>query len=448
MTTTPTPLTGDTIAPSTSRREVWSWALWDWGTQPFATVITTFVFAPYIASAAFGTQNQTSTAVSIATGISGLLIAALAPVLGQNADRQGSKLRSLRWQTWLLALLSAALFFVRPEPSYLWPGLILLGIGTIISEIASVNYNALLDDVAGGRNIGRISGFGWGMGYLGGIVVLLLLFFTMIQPAVGLFGVTHDDSMHIRASMIICGVWTLLFTIPTFLWVRERPRGVPGPRTGIVASYRELFASIGRLWRTSRHTLWFLIASALYRDGLAGVFLFGGILAGGTFGFSPTDVIVFGAAANIVAGVSTMLFGLLDDRLGPKTVIVTSLVGLVSTGLLVFALHDRGQLVFWVCGLIMCMFVGPAQSASRSFLTRVAPEGRSGEVFGLYATTGRVVSSLSPFAFGTAVVLGARITGEANTQYWGILGVVLVLALGLAALLPIKLSHDSGHHTF
>lgn len=424
-----------------SKKRIIAWGMWDWGTQPFNTVITTFVFAVYITSSNFGSTNATTTALSISTAIAGLFIALLAPVLGQNSDRSGKTVRNLRIQTWVLALLSASLFLVRPEPAFLWLGLALLGIGSIVSEIAGVNYNATIEQVADQRTVGRVSGFGWGMGYLGGIVVLLIIYFLLIQPEVGLFGVSDADGLDIRASMIVCGLWTMVFTIPAFLVLKDRPRE-RAPRVGVVQSYRLLGRSITRLWNTSRHTVYFLLASALFRDGLAGVFAFGGVLAAGTFGLSAGEVIIFGAAANIVAGVATMLFGMLDDRLGPKRVILYSLGSLVVIGILIFVLHEGGKPVFWSLGLLMTIFVGPAQAASRSFLARLIPEGKSGEIFGLYATTGRVVSFLSPAALGLAIGLGALLTGKENTQYWGILGIVLVLAAGFAVLLPVKEHHE------
>ncbi|MEO7421378.1 MAG: MFS transporter, partial [Ornithinibacter sp.] len=214
-----------------------------------------------------------------------------------------------------------------------------------------------------------------------------------------------------------------------------RPRA---SRVGVAMSYRLVWRSIRALWGTSRHTVYFLLASALYRDGLAGVFAFGAILAAGTFGMSAGEVIIFGAAANIVAGVATMAFGLLDDRLGPKRVILISLAALVVLGVAIFVLHDGGVGTFWVLGLLMTVFVGPAQAASRSFLARLIPEGKSGEIFGLYATTGRVVSFLSPLAFGGFIAVGAVVTGAENTQYWGILGIVLILAAGFAVMVPVK----------
>jgi Permeases of the major facilitator superfamily len=172
------------------------------------------------------------------------------------------------------------------------------------------------------------------------------------------------------------------------------------------------------------------------------VFAFGAVIAAGTFGFTAGEVIIFGAAANIVAGLSTMVFGVLDDRIGPKRVILISLTALVILGTAIFVLHDGGATVFWICGMLMTMFVGPAQSASRTFLARLIPMGRAGEIFGLYATTGRVVSFLSPAAFGLAIGLGAAVTGQENTQYWGILGIVLVLLAGLVVMIPVKERQD------
>src|SRR5690606_26014185 len=152
---------------------------------------------------------------------------------------------------------------------------------------------------------------------------------------VGLFGVTGDEGLDIRVSMLVCAVWIAVFTIPALVSLKDRPVE-RAPRVGVVQSYRLLFGTIRRLWRTSRHTVWFLLASALFRDGLAGVFAFGAILAAGTFGLSAGEVIIFGAAANVTAGVATIGFGAVDDRFGPKKVILLSLVSLVVLGLLIF----------------------------------------------------------------------------------------------------------------
>ncbi len=412
--------------------KVLSWAMWDWGTQPFQTVITTFVFSVYLTSSAFGDTESTSLALSLATGIAGAFIALLAPVLGQGSDRSGKRMFNLRWQTWLLAGLSASLWFVKPDPAFLVLGLVLLGLGNIVAEIANVNYYSAIDQVSTPQSVGKVSGLGWGMGYIGGIAILLLI--------VALRGADFDAG-DVRFAMLLCGAWTAVFTVPIFLALRDKPDPPTRKRLNPLQAYGALFRSLVRIYRTSPNTIWFLFSSALFRDGLAGVFTFGAVLAAGTFGFSFGDIIIFGIVANVSAGVSTMIFGLLDDRIGPKKVIMISLVALVLLGSTIFFLHDGGKPVFWVCGLAMTLFVGPAQSASRSFLARIIPAGKAGEIFGLYATTGRAVSFLAPLAFGGAILLGKRFV-DGDAQYFGILGIVLVLLVGLVAMFGVK---EEGH---
>lgn len=423
-------------------RRVITWSLYDWGTQPYHSVIITFVFAVYITSAPFGSVNDTTSALSLATGISGLFIALLAPVLGQSADRSGKTVTLLRFLTAAIVLLSAALFFVKPHPAYLAIGLTFFAAGTLAAEIAAATYNATIDQVASGRSVGRVSGFGWGFGYIGGIVSLLTIYFAFIHPEVGLFGVTGAEGLDIRISMLFCATWTLLFTLPPLLMLRNQaPTITEGRHPGIIGSYRELWRTLVVLWRTDRPLVTFLIASAVFRDGLAGVFTFGAVIAAGTFGFSAGDVIIFGAVANVTAGVSTILCGFLDDWIGPRRVILFSLGALAVLGAMVFVFHAGGRTAFWLLGLGMTLFVGPAQSAARSYLARLIPEGKSGEVFGLYATTGRAISFLSPLFFGAAIQIGIGLKHEENSQYWGILGIVVLLVVGLLVMLKVREIH-------
>lgn len=171
-----------------------------------------------------------------------------------------------------------------------------------------------------------------------------------------------------------------------FVRVPEAPPAEHRERVGFFRSHAVLAGDVIRLYRESRPTFWFLLASAVFRDGLAGVFTFGAL---GAVTFTFNEIVIFGIAAKVVAGVNTILAGPLDDRFGARAVILTALGGLVITASAVFVLHDRAKQVFWTCGLLLRLFVGPAQAASRSFLARVTPAGREGEIFGLHATTGR-----------------------------------------------------------
>ena len=298
----------------------------------------------------------------------------------------------------------------------------------MFSEIAGVNYNAMLVQVSTTRTVGKVSGLGWGFGYLGGIVALIIV---VVVTKLNWFGMPLENGMAFRVIAVGCAVWTIIFAIPIFLNVPEIEASSRREHVGFFGSYVVLVKDIARLYRESNQTFWFLLASAIFRDGLAGVFAFGAIIAAVTFKFTSDEVLIFGIAANLVAGLSTIVAGRFDDIFGPRAVILFSLAGLVVAGTATFLLHDAGKTVFWVSGLILCIFVGPAQAASRSLLARVTPAGREGEIFGLYATTGRAASFLSPGLWALLIAIF-------GFQYWGILGIVAVLALGLVLMLFVK----------
>jgi len=219
--------------------------------------------------------------------------------------------------------------------------------------------------------------------------------------------------------------------------VPEAPAVPRGSGGGIGHAYVLLWHSVRGLWHEARSTLWFLAASAVYRDGLAGVFVFGAVIAANAYNFSDNEVIMFGIAANLVAGLVTLVSGRFDDRLGPRTVIIAALCGIVIGGLAVAFLHGLGNITFWIFGLLLAGMVGPAQAASRSLLARVSPIGRETEIFGLYATTGRAASFLSPIAWAIAV-------GVTGATLWGTLGIITVVAIGLVLLLFVRTPADHG----
>lgn len=380
--------------------------------------------------------------------VAGVVIALLAPVTGQRSDRSGKPRRMLGIFTTIVVVLTACLFFIQPDPDYLWAGIVILAVANIFFSLCDVNYNGLLNSVSTLENRGRVSGIGWGMGYLGGIVLLLIVFLGFINPEVTWLGIPNEDSMGIRLSMLVAAAWFGIFALPLFLSSthKDADRTVAQPRESFIASYRRLWQTLTSLFRSNPQVVWFLLAAAIYRDGLAGVFQYGGVIAQGTFGFSSGDVILFAIASNVVAGISTIIAGTLDDKIGPKKVIVGSLWLLILSSLLVFLFHDAGSFVFWTLGLVLSAAVGPAQSASRSYLARMIPAGREGEIFGLYATTGRAVSFLAPLMFALSIGIGRWVLpAGANAQYWGILGIAAVLIAGLILMRKVTAQADTMH---
>lgn len=413
---------GDAVPPRPSRVAAAAWALWDWGSAAFNAVITTFVFVPYLARAVAPAEGPVSGTeyVARAMAITGLVILVFAPVMGQRADARGRRRSSLGVWSALTWLIMFSLFAIKDSPDYLLAGLVLIGLGNVCFQFAEVNYFAMLPQVSTPANVGRVSGLGWGMGYFGGIVLLALVYFGLIAPEVGWFGVTADEGMKYRVVAVGAAVWFMIFGLPVLFAV---PRNVPPPGSrplGPIAAYRKLYADVRTLWQTRRSAVWFLLASALYRDGLAGVFTFGAVLAVTVYGLSESQVLIFGIAANVVAGLAAVIGGRIEDRVGPKPVIMASLALLVGAGTVL--LFVSGPTMFWIFGLILCLAVGPAQASSRSYLARLAPRGHEGEMFGLYATTGRAVSFVGPALFAAFAAWGG--------DRLGTLGIVVLLLAG------------------
>lgn len=417
-------------------RQVLAWASWDWGSAAINAVMTTFVFTVYLASPLFGETDSNSAVLGNALAIAGVVIALLAPVTGQRSDAGGRRRFWLGVNTVLVTLATAACFFVFPEPRFLILGVTLIAVASVFAEFATVNYNAMLPQVSTPTTIGKVSGFGWGMGYLGGIIALAIVLFGFVQPIVDWPGASEDGSLNLRLVAVFSAIWFLVFGLPVLFAVPEVPRRVDTSKVGFLESYRILGRHVKALAASAPHTLYFLIAAAVFRDGLAAVFTFGGIIAAGTFGFSTSQVIVFAIVGNVVAAIGAMVGGLLDDRIGPKAVIMGSLVGLLVAGGGVFLSPDAGG--FWVFALLLCLFVGPAQSSARAFVARLAEPGREGELFGLYATTGRAVSFMAPALFSLAIVLATPHVAAGGAQRFGILGILAVLLIGLLLLLPVR----------
>lgn len=429
-----------TIGQATGRAAVLAWGSWDWAAAAFNAVILTFVFSVYLTDKVgkdLPGGISASSWLGWALGAAGLVVAVTAPVSGQWFDATAKRKLSLGVLTAVTVVLMAGMFFVREDYHYLWVGLTLLAVGSTCFELAHVPYNSMLRQVSTPATVGRVSGFGWSMGYFGGIILLLICYFGFIAgkgDTRGLFGLPIDDGLNIRLVAVLAAVWFAAFAVPLFLVVPEVPRtqadpGAAVPGRSFLRSYRILFRDVRELWHADRRTVGFLVASAIFRDGLAGVFTFGAILAVRVYGIADADVLLFGIAANVVAALGAVVAGRFDDRLGPKAVIVVSLLGMIVFG--GFLLVVSGPLMFWIFGLLLTVFVGPAQASARSFLARLAAPGREGQLFGLYATTGRAVSFLAPTLFGFFV-------WAFDAERAGIIGLLLVLIVGLMLLLPVR----------
>ncbi|MGO1408787.1 MAG: MFS transporter [Brachybacterium sp.] len=407
----------------------------------FSSVILTFVFATYVASAvasegAVGEEAITaaqahgSQVLTTWQSIGAVAVALLAPLLGNLADRGGARNALLRITTLATVVVIALMPLVALDSDFLVLGSVLIALAVVFSELAGVFVNSVLPEISSPADRGRISGTAWAVGYWGSIGCLGLVLVLFVMPGTGILGITGENGWNYRAIPLFVALWILAGTMPLMLRAPKHPASAPGEKWNPWQGYAHIVRRVIRAFREEPVMLQYLVASAIYRDGLGAVFSIAGVLAANAYGFSFVEIIIFGIAANLVAGVGVYLGGKVDDRVGPRPVIIAGSLGVIVLGLVV--LFFGSSLVFWIAGLAICLFVGPVQSASRNLLTRLSQPGRETENFGLYATTGRALGFLGTAAFAATVA----ISGETRT---GILGIVLVMALGLIAFVPIRL---------
>ncbi|HIN12414.1 MAG TPA: MFS transporter, partial [Acidobacteria bacterium] len=411
------------------RTTIAAWCTYDWANSAFTTLVVTFIYSTYFVQA-FADDPDTGTAFwSRGIVVSSILIAVLSPVLGAAADRGGARRKFLIISTLVCVAATTVLAFITPDQSNaVLTALTVFVIANVAFEVGMVFYNAFLPAVVSPERIGRVSGYGWGLGYAGGLVCLVvaLLVFVGLPGSDPLLALSTEDAFNVRATNLLVAGWFLIFSLPIFLWVRDSAKGasvsIGVPETGR-SPLRQAFTDLKVTAQKIRHyrqIIRFLLARLVYNDGLVTVFAFAGIYASGTFDFTQSDIIVFGIVINVAAGLGAWVFGIMDDRRGGKSTIMVSLVALsVATLIAVLA---PGRPWLWVAGIGIGIFAGPNQSASRSLMGRFVPERHQSEFFGFFAFSGKATAFLGPLLLG--------ILSEAYGQRVGVSVVVLFFLAG------------------
>lgn len=439
------------------RLAVASWIMFDWAAQPYFTLITVFVFAPYFASRVAPDPATGQALWGFATAAAGLVIAVLSPVLGAVADASGRRKPWIAAFGALLVIGSMLMWVAKPgDASTVVPVLLAFSLATIGVEFATVFNNAMMPTLVPPDKIGRLSGTGWATGYIGGILSLVLVLgFLAANPETGrtLFGLTPlfglDPAMHEgdRISGPLTGLWFVVFVLPMFLFTPDYPARA---RLGAAmrAGLNDLAATL-KLLPSRRSLAAFLIANMIYTDGLVSLFAFGGIYAAGTFGWNTIQIGTFGILLAAAGTLGAWLGGKCDDMLGPKTVIVASLVVLLAAivailmisvdsvffievapphGTALFA--SAAERAYLVLGFLIGLAAGPLQAASRSLLIQMAPRDRVAQYFGLFALTGKVTSFVGPLLIGVVTALTA-------SQKAGMAMLVVFFVAGLGLLVRV-----------
>ncbi len=443
-----------------SKKGVWGWILYDWAAQPYFTLVLTFIFGPYFVSKLAATPEIGQAYWTWATGIAGILIAIFSPFLGAIADAGGPR------KTWIAAFSvffiggSAMLWFGAPGVEY---GMLIALVGFVIATVGAefgiVFTNSMMPDLVPKERLGRLSGTGWAMGYIGGLVTLILMLALIIPSGsanttmVGMpsiLGFKTDDFSGPRFSGVLTAAWYAVFVIPLFLFTPDAPRrkALSQAASDGVAQLKATLAT----WRKHLNMFKYLLVSMLYRDALVGVFALGGIVGAAVFDWPITTVGIYGILLSVTGAFGAFIGGKIDDKIGPKKVILLGIAilfcGTVATlsigksyiffyfpvvppveGGGLFA--STAELTFVIVGAIVGLAVGPLQAASRTMLIHIAPEGKITEFFGLYALSGKATSFVVPLSIGFVTYLS-------NDFRIGLTPILVAFAIGFVGMLFVK----------
>ena len=419
---------------------VFSWSMYDFANQPFTTLIVTFIYGTFFTKVIAENEIVGTLLWSRGITITALIVAFLSPLMGAIADRGGYRKLYLIFWTWVSIAGSLLLWF--PIEGQVLFALTAFIIGNVGFEMGGVFCNAFLPEIAPKEKIGRISGYGWSFGYVGGLIALALGLLLFINPEIPIFNLDKSTHEHIRGTNIMVAIWFAVFSIPTFLFVNENHRSGK-KKTNLIADSIKQIRETFRNVRQYRELTRFLIARLIYNDGLITVFAFGGIYAAGTFDFSFQEIMIFAIVLNVAAGLGAFLMGFLDDFIGGKQTIQISNYGLILACIIAVVAPNRdlfnialpiigdtiisGKTLFWLSGILIGIFSGPNQASSRSLMARFVPQGKENEFFGFFAFSGKATAFMGPFFLGYFTLLF-------NSQRYGIAVVLFLLVIGTILL--------------
>jgi UMF1 family MFS transporter len=426
----------------TTKKTIWGWALYDFGNSAFFTVILSFVYAVFFANTIVPEGDIPGSVIwAWGLGATGIIVALTSPFLGALADRGGHRRRYLFITTVVAIAATALLYFPTPGEVRLALGIFM--IANVAAELTQVFYHAYLPDISTPDNIGKISGYGWSLGYVGGLLVMgiaLVGFVTLdlpgfdsVLPDQAWFGLSMDEEgqfQNVRATTLLTAVWFAIFAIPMFRWVPEPEQRDAPPLgellRGTVGQLRNTFQDIRRYGQVAR----LLVARMIYNDGLVTIFGIGVVYTTEVFGFTLTQAMLFGLAINVTAGIGAFAMGFLDDRIGGKKTILISLVGLSLAVLWATLARADSTTSLYMAGLAIGLFMGPNQSASRSLLGRFVPLEKETEFYGFFAFSGKATAFMGLFVYGV-------MTTAFGSPRYGVGAIVVFLLIGGLILLTV-----------
>ena len=414
-------------------KTILGWCFYDFANSSFTTIVVTFVYSGYFVDGIVASGEaigQSYWAWGIA--ISAILIALISPVMGVAADQGGYRKSFLFFWTLVCIIFSFLLFF--PQQGDIYTALFLFIIANVAFEIGTVFCNAYVPDISNSNNIGKISGYGYAFGYLGGLLSLVLGLCTIAKPElIGLeqpiLGISNENGENFRAMNILVSIWFLLFSIPTFLWIKKDDKKKKINIELIYNSFNHIRTTFKEV-KKIKNTFKFLLARLFYNDALITIFAFGGVIAKTIYGFNLTEMLIFGIILGISAGFGAFLMGFIDDRVGPKKIILLSNLALIISSMIVVFIDN--ETMFWFAGAMVGFWSGPNQSSSRSLMASFSPKNRENEFFGLFALSGKITAFIGPALLGIITIVTKEYFhfSESLAQRSGISIVLLLLIVG------------------
>jgi len=413
--------------------------MYDFANQPFTTIILTFVYSTFFTDFIASNPEKGAVLWGRAVTICSIIIAVLSPIMGAIADSGGYRKVFLIFWTWVCVFFSFLLYF--PLQGQIFEALLFFSIANIGFEMGGIYLNAYLPEIAPKEKIGRISGYGWSLGYIGGLLALGISFIIFIQPENAYIPFSNyllnkDTGQNIRIINIFIALWFLIFSIPTFLFVKDTNQYKKINFSLIGNSFKKLISTFNDI-KKYKNIVKFLGARLIYNDALITIFAFGGIYAKRVFDFTFNDIFLFGIVLNITAGIGAFLLGFLDDILGGKKTIQISNLGFVLACLIAAIAPSidnfiiSSESLFWIAGILIGICSGPNQAASRSLMGRMIPENKENEFYGFYAFSGKATSFLGPFLFTLIVSI-------TNDLRYGIAMIAILFVIGFFLMNLVK----------
>ena len=409
------------------KKTVFVWSLYDFANSSFTTLIVTFIYAAYFTKAIAENEIIGTALWSRAVSLTALFVAFASPIMGAIADKSNLRKTFLVFMTYICVFGSIMLYFAMPGE--VMKALTWFVIANIGFELGGVFYNSYLPEIAPENKIGRVSGYGWSFGYVGGLLCLVMAMIGFVNPETPWFGFTKEAGENIRATNILVAVWFSIFSLPMILTLKTKTKEkFTKFEFNILSVINELVHTFKKI-KKYKQVLKFLIARMIYNDGLVTIFAFGGIYAAGTFGFSFEEIMIFGIVLNVTAGIGAFIFGFMDDKLGGKITIQITLIALIFAGLL--AIFAQSKLYFWIAGILVGIFSGPNQAASRSLMGRFTPSSKENEFYGFFAFSGKMTAFIGPLFLGI-------LTELFDSQRAGVSIVVVLFILGFFLLRSVN----------